>query len=750
MFNPRNLRSAVIIATVAMLAAGGVWATENKRDESKTIAQNGVGQAKESSGTFAEDSTVSQAPGLGNNRRVKPIDSGDGVSMRFVLIPAGEFMMGSPVGESGRRNNEGPQHKVKLTKPFYMLTTEVTQQQYIQIMGSNPSIFKGANNPVEKVSWNDAIEFCRKLSTKTGRKITLPREAQWEYACRAGTDTRFSFGDDDMLLESYCWYKSNRIKRNRPVALKKPNAWGLYDMHGNVQEWCSDRFGYNYYSTSPIVDPKGPSNGQPVVRVYRGGCCVYVSDFCRSATRSGSLPDSRSGALGFRVVFAGEVDSGKKVIDIIIAKEADKIIIPQEEIPKIKPAGGLIITGVVQDAAGTPVDGAEIKILPSEIRDLRLYAEGKFEINWQPRISKEKQRCYYLVVRHKQKNLAAVVEINKDTDILDVILRPGGILTGEVVDSAGEGIEKAVVTMKLKGSNGMEVHTGFFGQTDAEGKFEIRALPLGHKYSVNARAMGYRMNRIEVHSDDARNNRIDAGPIILARGQFSVSGVVVDKKGKPVTNAWVYCTGKDQVGINSRTDADGKFKAYGIFEGPVQINASIRGDSPRDVSYGTVHTKAGATNVKVVLDNKGVPPPKGRACFPANTDVWVNGTVVQISKVSRGQTVGKSGCAVPTSLSGQIEKLEEHEGTFECRDIVLENGNCISVIDVHCFMLDSGQWIAAQDLRNGLRLKTLNGSVTIKSMTTRVMPFVGKVYNLKVKSSDQYMVGKDGVIVRDY
>jgi len=748
MFIPGSLRSAVIVATASMLTAGGVWATENKRDESKP--QSGTGKANESNVTIAEDSTVSQAPGLGNNRRVKPIDSGDGVSMRFVLISAGEFMMGSPVGESGRRNNEGPQHKVKLTKPFYMLTTEVTQQQYIQIMGSNPSIFKGTNNPVEMVSWNDATEFCRQLSKKTGRKITLPTEAQWEYACRAGTDTRFSFGDDDMLLESYCWYKSNSIKRSRPVALKKPNAWGLYDMHGNVQEWCSDRFGYNYYSTSPSVDPTGPPSGQPVLRVYRGGSWPYVSDFCRSATRSGSTPDDRGGVLGFRVVFAGNVGSRKKVIDFVIAKEADKVVIPQEEIPKARPAGGLIITGVVQDEAGMPIDGAEIKILLDRILDIRLYADGKFEVNWQPRSSKENHGCYYLVVRHKQKNLAAVVDINRDTDILDVILRPGGILTGEVVDSAGDGIEKAVVTMKLKGSNGMEVHTGFFGRTDAEGKFDIRAIPMGYKYILSASAYGYRRNQIEAQTNGILDNHLDVSPIVLARGEFTVSGVVVDKNGKPVANAWVYCTGKDQVGINSRTDADGKFTAHGIFKGAVQINASIRGDSPRDVSYGSVHTWAGATNVKVVLDNKGVPPPKGRACFPANTHVWVNGTVVQISKVARGQTVGKSGCVVSTSPLEQIEKIEEHVGIFECRDIVLENGNRISVVDAHCFMLDSGQWIAAQDLRNGLRLKTLNGAVTIKSVTTRTTPFVGKVYNLKVKGSDQYMVGKDGVIVRDY
>ena len=137
------------------------------------------------------------------------------------------------------------------------------------------------------------------------------------------------------------------------------------------------------------------------------------------------------------------------------------------------------------------------------------------------------------------------------------------------------------------------------------------------------------------------------------------------------------------------------------------------------------------------------PPPKGRACFLADTPVWVNGALVQISKVAT-ETVGKVRCL------GQIEKLEEHEGTWECRDITLENGNSISVVDAHCFMLESGQWVAAQNLQSGMKLKSLNGTVVIKSVVTRALPFVGTVYNLKVSSSDQYMVGQDGLIVRDY
>ena len=138
------------------------------------------------------------------------------------------------------------------------------------------------------------------------------------------------------------------------------------------------------------------------------------------------------------------------------------------------------------------------------------------------------------------------------------------------------------------------------------------------------------------------------------------------------------------------------------------------------------------------------PPPKGRGCFLADTPVWVDGALAQISKVTAGQTIG---CLATTA---SLEKLEEHEGSFECRDIILENGNRISVVDAHCFMLDSGQWVAAQNLQSGMNLKSLNGEVAIKSVVTRATPFVGKVYNLKVKSSKKYMVGKDGVIVRDF
>lgn len=155
-------------------------------------------------------------------------------------------------------------------------------------------------------------------------------------------------------------------------------------------------------------------------------------------------------------------------------------------------------------------------------------------------------------------------------------------------------------------------------------------------------------------------------------------------------------------------------------------------------------------------DNKGKPwppppppPPKTR-CFPADTLVWVDGSLVQISMVVAGQMVGKLNCLAATVSLEQIETVQEHEGTFECRDIVLENGNTISVVDSHCFLLDCGQWVAAQDLKSGLKLKSLNGPIGIRSVAKRATPFVGKVYNLKIKYSDRYFVGNDGVIVRDY
>ena len=220
------------------------------------------------------------------------------IGMKLSVIPPGTFMMGSNDG----RNNEKPAHQVTLTKPFMLGTYEVTQAQYEKVMDINPSKFKGANNPVETVSRNDAVEFCRRLSElraekAAGRVYRLPTEAEWEFACRAGTTTTYSFGDGSSDLGDYAWYSANSRSTTHPVGGKQPNAWGLYDMHGNVWEWCQGMYGA--YPSGSVTDPRGATSGS--LRVGRGGCWLYTAEFCRSAYRSRDYPSYRSNVNGFRV-----------------------------------------------------------------------------------------------------------------------------------------------------------------------------------------------------------------------------------------------------------------------------------------------------------------------------------------------------------------------------------------------------------------------------------------------------------------
>jgi formylglycine-generating enzyme required for sulfatase activity len=224
----------------------------------------------------------------------KTIDVGNGVKLELVLIPAGSFDMGSPDSEKRRDSDEGPVHKVRIPKPFYIGKCEVTQEQYLAAMGSKPSKFSGQNLPVETVSWDEAAACCKKMG---GR---LPTEAEWEYACRAGSKTRFCYGDDlnDTQLGEYAWYSGNSGSTTHPVGRKKPNAFGLYDMHGNVYEWCSDW--YASYANAQGTNPLGAPSGQS--RVCRGGGWTVNAGFCRSANRHVFSPEFRSSGLGFRVV----------------------------------------------------------------------------------------------------------------------------------------------------------------------------------------------------------------------------------------------------------------------------------------------------------------------------------------------------------------------------------------------------------------------------------------------------------------
>jgi len=234
------------------------------------------------------------------------VDLGSGVKMEMVLIPAGEFIMGNEDGD----DSEKPVHKVRFSKPFCLGKYEVTQEQWEAVMGNNPSDCKGARNPVERVNLDDCRKFLEKLNAKVGGgKFSLPTEAQWEYACRAGSMTKYCYGDDEGKLGEYAWYKDNSDGKTHPVGEKKPNAWGLYDMHGNVSEWCSDRYSEGYYAESPVEDPRGPvamdDPNSPVTgsyRVFRGGGWHDHAGNCRSTVRYFYLVTGfRSLCTGLRV-----------------------------------------------------------------------------------------------------------------------------------------------------------------------------------------------------------------------------------------------------------------------------------------------------------------------------------------------------------------------------------------------------------------------------------------------------------------
>lgn len=217
----------------------------------------------------------------------------NGVEFAFRYCPPGTFWMGSPSSESGRDKDE-KQHQVTLREGFWMMETEVTQKQWKAVMGNNPSKFKGDDLPVEMVSWNDCREFCKKCA-QLALPVQLPTEAQWEYACRAG-----SAGVYADSLNDTAWYKSRKTRAvgTRSVGTKKPNVWGLYDMHGNVREWCQDWYGS--YPVGKVTDPVGPSTGSN--RVVRGGSWYNNAQYCRSAYRNYYDPANRYYYLGFRCV----------------------------------------------------------------------------------------------------------------------------------------------------------------------------------------------------------------------------------------------------------------------------------------------------------------------------------------------------------------------------------------------------------------------------------------------------------------
>jgi len=232
--------------------------------------------------------------------------------LRFVWLPGGQFLMGSPADEVDRQADEGPQTLVTLTQGFFLGRYEVTQGEYLSVIGSNPSYFTGdTNRPVEQVSWQDATNYCAHLTAQqlaagrlpSGWAYRLPTEAEWEYACRAGSTTRFYYGNDPgyTQLSNYCWYEVDSSGTSHEDGEKQPNAWGLYDMSGNVWEYCADWYGS--YAGGSVTDPKGPPTG--TCRVCRGGSWDYIALRCRSAFRnSWTTPTYSDSHMGFRVVLA--------------------------------------------------------------------------------------------------------------------------------------------------------------------------------------------------------------------------------------------------------------------------------------------------------------------------------------------------------------------------------------------------------------------------------------------------------------
>jgi formylglycine-generating enzyme required for sulfatase activity len=223
--------------------------------------------------------------------KVVVIDLGKDVPLEMVLIPAGKFKMGSPTSPTVEK-----QHEVTLTKSYYMGKYEVTQEQYKAVMGKNPSTTKGAKLPVTDLSWEDCQDFIKKLNAKTNGGYRLPSESEWEYACRAGTTTGYSFGDKITPLDAN--YKESKLDEPVAVGSYQPNAFGLYDMHGNVTEWCEDWYGD--YPAGAVMDPKGSATGEN--RVRRGGSFYNGAVYARSSLRNTGLPTKRDNYYGFRLV----------------------------------------------------------------------------------------------------------------------------------------------------------------------------------------------------------------------------------------------------------------------------------------------------------------------------------------------------------------------------------------------------------------------------------------------------------------
>ena len=316
-------KSASSVPRVPFAAPTELGGSKNGKSPSPSVA----GETKSARSTAKVSSSKSSVVQPGREWT-------NSIGMKLVRIEAGEFLMGTtreqvdqlmrlfPASKREWSDEEQPQHPVKISRPFFLGIHEVTQGQYRAVIGNNPSRFKGSDDlPVESVSWLEAVGFCNKLSEReyrvpfyrvNGTEVTivggngyrLPSEAEWEYACRAKSADLYPFGDDAGKLDEHAWYDGNAEAKTHPVGQKLPNAWGLFDMLGNVWEWCADGYDEKYYASSPSADPPGASGA--LLRVIRGGCWVSDPWYCRPASRYRRTPADRDSYFGFRVAAVQE------------------------------------------------------------------------------------------------------------------------------------------------------------------------------------------------------------------------------------------------------------------------------------------------------------------------------------------------------------------------------------------------------------------------------------------------------------
>jgi len=309
------------------LSGVGLALADGKSNSSNTKSKEGITTTSgQSAGTDSSGMGDPKPTNSNSNLRESGKDSTqpskitNSIGMELAFIPKGKFLMGSLETEQGHEKLESPQHEVVISRNFFIGIYEVTQNEYLKVTGKNPSYFQEEKTntdtsryPVEQVSWNDAVEFCNQLSQlpeerKYKRNYRLPTEAEWEYCCRAGSTDLYSFGNNNSNTGDFGWFDNNSEKMTHAVGKKKPNSWGLFDMHGNVFEWCSDWL--DGYKLSDNIDPIGPANGQS--RIFRGGGWDWGPPIGRSARRVWSNPSEKYNARGFRVVlnFNDNTDSG--------------------------------------------------------------------------------------------------------------------------------------------------------------------------------------------------------------------------------------------------------------------------------------------------------------------------------------------------------------------------------------------------------------------------------------------------------